>query len=54
VVFEGYDEHSAARDTEARTQHTEHHVLEQNSGSELESDTYGTEHHTIEHHSGSE
>ena len=33
VVFEVCDEHSAARDAEAGTEHTEHHVLKQHSGS---------------------
>jgi len=34
VVFEVTDEHRPARDGEAGTQHTEHHVLEQHIGSE--------------------
>ena len=34
VVFEVADEHRPARDAEASTQHTEHHVLEQHSSSE--------------------
>jgi hypothetical protein len=53
-VFEVMDEHSAARDAEAGTQHAEHHVLKQHSASELEADKYGTEHHVMKHHSVSE
>jgi hypothetical protein len=34
AVFEVTDEHRAARDAEAGTQHAEHHVLEQHSDSE--------------------
>lgn len=34
AVYEVSDEHRAARDAEAGTQHTEHHILEQHSGSE--------------------
>jgi hypothetical protein len=34
AVFEVADKHTAARDAEAGTEQTEHHVLEQHSGSE--------------------